>query len=128
MRLLRLRLPTPTNLEQMLSELDVESVLEQQDVEDMNKDTRRRTEVIRKLTPKLQYLARESRKKDTGAIGSGGDRIDEYWRVNAWGTRYGRSMALYGRAIAAEILLKLVRKRAMLEAREVECPYPELLK
>ena len=55
------------------------------------------------------------------------DRIDEYWRLSAWGTRYGRSWALHGVAQGAEQLLKLVWARAIREGYEVECPWPNLL-
>ena len=55
------------------------------------------------------------------------DKIDAYWRLAAWGTRYGRSWALHGVAQGANQLLKLAWKRAVEEGREDSCPWPELL-
>ena len=55
------------------------------------------------------------------------DAIDEYWRLYAWNSRYGRSWALHGVAEGAKQLLRLAWQRALSEGHETECPWPDLL-
>ena len=54
------------------------------------------------------------------------DKSDHYWRMSAFGTRYGRSWQLHGVHNAAEELLRLAWRRAIDEGYEKECPFAEL--
>ena len=56
----------------------------------------------------------------------GVDKTDHYWRLSAYGTRYGRSWRLYGVHEAAMQLIRLAWQLAIDEGHESACPFEEL--
>ena len=55
------------------------------------------------------------------------DRLDQGWRMTAWGHRLFRAWGQYGADGAAKLLIGLGRHIGMEEGFVQECPFPELL-
>ena len=52
------------------------------------------------------------------------DRLDQSWRLSAYGTRTTRSWGLYGQREAALLLVKIAWDLALETGHEVDCPWP----
>lgn len=54
------------------------------------------------------------------------DRIDQSWRLSAWGRRHARAWQLWGVEGAAKELLRLAWRQAIDEGYETKCPFENL--
>eukprot|EP00971_Amphidinium_carterae_P251819 4999786-Amphidinium_carterae.1 len=54
------------------------------------------------------------------------DKLDQNWRLSAWGRRYSRAWRLYGYEESATMLIKQAWQLALDLGYETECPYEHL--